>query len=74
MNHIGKKIGKRVLSFGLTAVMLTSVLSVAFSASVASAAETGTEGVSQIHESSGNMGGADFDGYVGVAGDCDTNP
>ena len=71
MNHIGKKIGKRVLSFGLTAVMLTSVLSVAFSASVASAAETGTEGVSQIHESSGNMGGADFDGYVGVANDCE---
>ncbi len=49
MNHIGK----RILSFGLTAVMLTSVLPVAFSASAASVSDTGTEGVSQMHESSG---------------------
>lgn len=75
MNHIGK----RILSFGLTAVMLTSVLPVAFSASAASASDTGTEGVSQIHESSGgnhtstaeNMSGADFADYVGIANDCE---
>ncbi len=49
MHHIGK----RILGFGLTAAMLASVLPGTIVASAASASDIGTEGVSQLLESSG---------------------